>query len=56
MCSGGFFGRMYDCRTKGGRWGNLCHGCYMHYGIGLGTGKGQGYKQIADGRWLKVAG
>ena len=49
-------GRMYDARTKDGRWGNLCHKCYLKHGVGLGTGKGQGYKRLPDGRWLKVAG
>lgn len=48
--------RMYDCKTKSGPWGNICHTCYLKHGVGLGTGRGQKYERQPDGRWLKVAG
>jgi hypothetical protein len=30
-----------DCRTRSGRWGNLCVDCYEIHGEGLGVGRGQ---------------
>lgn len=30
-----------DCRTRGGRWGNLCLPCFEEQGAGLGIGRGQ---------------
>jgi hypothetical protein len=31
----------YDARTVMGPWANLCEGHFQHYGVGLGTGRGQ---------------
>jgi hypothetical protein len=36
----------YDAKTKLGPWANMCEYHYLHYGIGLGLGKGQ--ELIAD--------
>ena len=30
-----------DCRTRSGRWGNLCIRCFKKQGVGLGVGRGQ---------------
>ena len=32
-----------DGRTTSGRWAMMCPECFEHYGVGLGTGKGQKY-------------
>lgn len=31
----------YDAKTIQGPWANLCGPCYIRFGVGLGTGKGQ---------------
>jgi hypothetical protein len=31
----------YDGRTVYGPWANMCDDCFICYGVGLGTGKGQ---------------
>lgn len=35
----------FDCRTRMGHWGNLCTRCFNEFGIGLGLGKGQRYRE-----------
>ena len=32
-----------DGATSGGPWAFMCPRCFEHYGVGLGTGKGQKY-------------
>jgi hypothetical protein len=56
VCGGSFNKRMYDCVTRQGPWGNLCHGCWCVHGRPLGLGRGQKYELQKDGRWLKVDG
>lgn len=55
-CFGSFGSVMYDARTHGGQWGNLCQHCFRRFANGLGTGKGQMYAKQDDGRWLKTGG
>lgn len=31
----------YDGKTVMGPWANMCEGHFSHYGVGLGTGRGQ---------------
>lgn len=31
----------YDGKTQGGPWAYMCEECFDHYGVGLGTGRGQ---------------
>lgn len=46
-----------DGVVKGmGGWANMCVGCHKNTGIGLGTGRGQHYKQDAEGNFTKVEG
>ena len=56
ICQGEFGSTMYDARTSGGRWGNLCHKCFEEHGVGLGTGLGQMYQRIDDGPFVKEEG
>lgn len=42
-CQNSFGAVFYDARTKQGRWGLLCHQCFIDHGTGLGTGCGQKY-------------
>lgn len=56
LCHGSFGNVMYDCKTRYGAWGNLCHYCWMAEGKPLGLGRGQKYKKQSDGSWLKVDG
>lgn len=37
-------GQLYDANTVFGCWAVMCHNCYIKYGIGVGTGKGQRYE------------
>lgn len=37
-----------DGRTLTGQWAYMCEACYLKYGTGLGIGKGQRYKKVAD--------
>lgn len=56
------FGKlMYDMKTIGGPWANLCNNCAMMGGgrapgMVVWLGLGQKYEKQADGRWLKVEG
>lgn len=47
---------MYDAATVFGSWANLCQTCYVRYGTGLGTGKGQRYSKQDNGQWVKTGG
>ena len=31
----------FDGKTKDGPWANMCAVCFVKYGVGLGTGRGQ---------------
>lgn len=57
-CKGPYEGVMFDARTRGGYWANMCSDCFAHGpGLGvLGQGEGQKYEKLSDGRWLKTAG
>lgn len=37
-------------------WANMCSGCFLQRGEGLGYGDGQLFAHMTDGRWLCVAG
>jgi hypothetical protein len=37
-------------------WANMCSGCFLQRGEGLGYGQGQLFAHMTDGRWLLVAG
>ena len=39
----------YDGKTRMGPWANMCGGCFVRYGVGLGTGKGQELIQALPG-------
>ena len=56
LCQQPFGKAMYDCATRYGAWGNLCHSCWTAEGRPLGLGKGQKYKKMPDGTWEKVGG
>lgn len=43
LCQAEFAEFFVDGRTTRGMWGNMCIGCHMLYGCGLGTGNGQKY-------------
>jgi hypothetical protein len=46
-----------DGRTKRGPWALMSPASWKINGIGrLGTGFGQRYRKLGDGRWLKVEG
>ena len=44
ICKGNMGTVFYDCKTKSGPWGNLCHSCFKVHGIRLGYGFGQKYR------------
>jgi hypothetical protein len=48
----------YDAKTKSGAWGFLCPTCHnLGPGLGkLGTGWGQEYVKLTNGKWVKTAG
>ena len=56
ICHESFNGEFVDGRTRIGPWAKMCTSCYKDYGVGLGTGCGQRYKEQPDARWLKVEG
>lgn len=43
ICKGTLGSVFYDCATKLGQWGILCHSCWKQHAIGIGTGRGQKY-------------
>ena len=46
-----------DGKMVSGPWGIMCASCHSENGVGLGMGKGQKYRQAADGHlWIKVNG
>ena len=45
-----------DGRMAGGPWALMCPTCHSAQGVGLGTGRGQRYILMADGRFHKTAG
>jgi len=46
----------YDAKTRMGPWAYLAPQSFKLYGVGTGTGLGQKYAKMADGRWLKTEG
>lgn len=60
ICSRIETGMFVDGETTMGSWANMCcigvNNCFKHYGVGLGTGKGQQYQRQEDHRWLKIGG
>lgn len=56
ICKGPFESVMYDAKTIPGPWGNLCQGCFITHGLGLGTGLGQRYELQTDGSFIKTEG
>lgn len=48
--------RLFDAATRMGPWATMCSACYGEWGVGLGTGRGQEYKQRGDGLFVKVDG
>ena len=44
-----------DGRTKFGQWGSMCPKCHWAHGLGLGTGRGQAYRKVRDGSYLKIS-
>lgn len=44
---------MFDAKTRMGPWACMCDECFMKYGYGLGTGRGQRYVRQADGKFHK---
>ncbi|MNV23468.1 hypothetical protein D3C71_1144800 [compost metagenome] len=56
VCDRDFLDIMYDAKTVGGPWGNLCEDCFKTGGVGLGVGLGQMYRRQPDGRFLCVEG
>ena len=50
-------GVFFDARIPGyNQWGLVCPACASRFGVKLGTGYGQKYKEQPDGRWLKIEG
>ncbi len=49
-------GVFIDGATSRGPWACMCTACFTHYGVGLGTGRGQKYERQIDERWKKVEG
>jgi hypothetical protein len=37
-------------------WVNMCPTCHIFFGVGLGTGKGQKWKEKKDGTIVKLEG
>lgn len=37
-----------DGKTTQGPWGKMCEDCFVFYGVGLGTGKGQMYRLVGS--------
>lgn len=48
---------LYDGVTLlGGIWAVMCDECFIKYGVGLGTGKGQEYFKNEKGEYEKING
>jgi hypothetical protein len=56
MCKKIITRTLYDAATRHGPWATMCASCFSYYGLGVGTGKGQQYKQQPDGLFVKIAG
>lgn len=48
--------KMYDAKTRDGRWGCLCPRCFKAGGGKLGVGRGQQYERRHDGKFYMIAG
>jgi len=46
---------IYDTNVMG-RWGCICHKCFVYFGCTLGIGRGQKYERQANGTFLQTAG
>ena len=45
---------LYDAKTFRGVWATMCQDCFNHYGVGLGSGRGQKYVKNDKGEFEKV--
>jgi hypothetical protein len=45
-----------DGKLPSGPWAIVCLNCYIHFGMRVGAGFGQMYREEPDGKWIKVAG
>lgn len=54
ICSSPFNGTMFDASLRG-CWGCFCRKCFDIYGMRLGTGLGQKYRE-KEGKYYLVAG
>lgn len=44
----------YDAKTRAGPWAHMCPSCWKGLSVGkLGTGYGQHYLKLPDGKWVK---
>lgn len=55
ICKGPFEDYLFDAATRQGPWATMCSQCYVVYGRGLGTGRGQKFERTPEG-WVKVEG
>lgn len=56
MCKKVITRNLYDAATRHGPWATMCASCFSFHGLGVGTGRGQHYKQQPDGLFVKIAG
>lgn len=56
ICGAPIKRRFVDGKVRGTGWASMCLLCHLEVGVGLGIGKGQSYKKLASGDWLKVGG
>lgn len=47
---------LIDGRTIYGPWAVMCVACHKSKGVGIGTGKGQQYRESENGDFVKDAG
>ena len=54
ICHRPLDGEFVDGATRLGPWANTCTSCFLRYGKGFGTGRGQQYIKQPNNQWLKT--
>ena len=54
ICQDELVSSFVDGKTIYGPWAIMCATCHEKVGTGIGTGHGQSYSKMGDGRWRNI--